>query len=165
MKEKAVTSIEGIHFETGNPVSVEIVDGLISKIKETAGTKSAADKLFIAPGLIDNQINGYGGVDYSEDSLSVEGVVNSAKSIWKHGVTTFVPTLVTSSNETLLRNFGILAEALDENEQLRESIIGFHLEGPYISPDEGFRGCHPVQHVRKPSLKEFDQYQKAAGGR
>ncbi len=42
---------------------------------------------------------------------------------------------------------------------------GFHLEGPYISPDEGFRGCHPVKHIRKPSWDEFKAYQKAAGGK
>ena len=44
------------------------------------------------------------------------------------------------------------------------SVAGFHLEGPYISSEEGFYGCHPVAFIRKPSWGEFAQYQEAADG-
>ena len=158
-------TIEGIHYETGNPVRIEIIDGRIGSIVEIAGLKDENNKLFVAPGLIDNQLNGYVNVDFSGSELVAEDIIYATKAIWKDGVTSFLATLVTNSHERLIRDFKILDEALRKDEQIRESIPGFHLEGPYISPDEGYRGGHPVQHIRKISWDEFTEYQKAAGGR
>jgi len=156
-------SIEAIHYGTGEPVRVEIRNGFIERIDEAG--KIAGNKQFIAPGLIDNQINGYAGVDFSSDSLKEEDLLEAAKAIWSGGVTSFFPTLITNSHERLLRNFTTLSNALHGNSELRDSIPGFHLEGPYISPVEGYRGCHPEQYIRKPSWEEFSAYQTAAGGR
>lgn len=158
-------SIEGIHYETGNLVRIEIIDGRIENIIEISGLKDEKSIFFIAPGLIDNQINGYANVDFSGNKLSVEDVIVATKAIWRDGVTSFLPTLITNSHENLIKNFRILNDALKKDKQLYESIPGFHLEGPYISPEEGYRGCHPIQHIRKPSWEEFTIYQKAAGGR
>jgi N-acetylglucosamine-6-phosphate deacetylase len=158
-------TIEGFHYVTGNPVRIGIIDGHIGNIIETAGLEDEKSNLFVAPGLIDNQINGYANVDFSGSSLCAGDVIYATKAIWRDGVTSFLPTLISNSHENLIKNFRILDEALRKDELLRESIPGFHLEGPYLSPEEGYRGCHPVQHIRKPSWKEFTGYQKAAGGR
>ena len=163
--EKEVQKICGIHYETGNTVNIEIADGLIAGIDESENIRAENSGLFIAPGLIDNQINGYAGVDFSGNEFTADDVISVARSIWKEGVTTFLPTLITNSHEDLKRSFSILAEALRKDEKLRESVPGFHLEGPYISPEEGYRGCHPFQHIRKPSMDEFIDYQKAADGK
>ena len=158
-------SIEGIHYLTGKPVRIEICDGLIGNVNEIKASDERSNNLFIAPGLIDNQINGYVNVDFSGNNLSSHDLITAAKAIWKDGVTSFLPTLVTNSNENLLRNFRILDETIRNDKQLSESIPGFHLEGPYISPAEGFRGAHPPKYIRKPSFDEFMRYQEAAGGR
>jgi len=166
IKDKtAPFTIEGIHYATGNPVRIEIIDGSIGNIIEIAGLKDKNNILFIAPGLIDNQINGYANVDFSGSRLSVGDVIEATKAIWRDGVTSFLPTLITNSHENLIKNFRILNDALKKDELLSKSIPGFHLEGPYISSEEGYRGCHPVQYIRKPSWNEFTRYQKAAGGR
>jgi N-acetylglucosamine-6-phosphate deacetylase len=154
--------IKAIDYGTGNPVSVEISNGNIERIDEAEGLSDC--NLFIAPGLIDNQINGYAGVDFSSDSLKEADILKAAQAIWRDGVTSFFPTLITNSNERLLKNFRILSAAVNGNSVLRDSIPGFHLEGPYISPVEGYRGCHPEKYIRKPSWEEFSAYQKAAGG-
>jgi N-acetylglucosamine-6-phosphate deacetylase len=165
MRKEKLNFIKGIHYLTGKPVSLEIIDGLIGKVTEIDLQDKRDNNLYISPGLIDNQINGYVNVDFSGNKLSSLDLISAAKAIWKDGVTSFLPTLVTNSNENLLRNFGILDETIRNDKQLSESIPGFHLEGPYISPDEGFRGAHPPKYIRRPSWDEFMRYQEAAGGR
>lgn len=157
--------IEGIHYGTGKPVSVEIIDGYIGNISETDGFKNGNVNSFIAPGLIDNQINGYAGVDFSGNTLTVGDVIHAAAAIWSGGVTSFLPTLITNSSEILTKNLSTLAKAIKSNEKLRDCIPGFHLEGPYISPEEGYRGCHPVQYIHIPSWEEFLGFQEAADGK
>ena len=158
-------AVEALDYQSGKPVKVEISDGLIEDITETEGLKGEDGNLFIAPGLIDNQINGYANVDFSGSDLSAGSFTDAAHAIWRDGVTSFLPTLVTNSHDALIKNFTILDQALRNDELLRYSVPGFHLEGPYISPEEGYRGCHPVQFIRNPSWDEFTKYQNAAGGR
>ena len=166
IKEKRVKfTIEGIHYGTGNPVRIEIIDGLIGKIVEIERLENGDRNRYIAPGLIDNQINGYANVDFSGNTLTTENILEAAKAIWRGGVTSFLPTLITNSHENLITNFRIFNEAIQSDKMLSGSIPGMHLEGPYISPVEGYRGCHPVQYIRKPSWEEFTEYQNASGRR
>lgn len=157
--------IEGLHYRTGRPVSIQIVAGLIADVKEIGLLSVDRRNTYVAPGLIDNQINGFANVDFSGDDLTTEGVVSAANALLKEGVTTWLPTLVTNSYENLVKNFRILDEACKKDILLESCIAGFHLEGPFISPEDGFRGCHPVEHIRKPSWDEFTNYRKAAGDR
>ena len=156
--------LSGIHYETGKKVRIEICDGLIYGISEIKNSGEQNSGLFLAPGLIDNQINGYAGIDFSDETFTPEGMVTAAKEIWKDGATSFLPTLITNSHENLLRNFKILSETIKDS-HLLNCIPGFHLEGPYLSKEPGFYGCHPVYHLRKPSWNEFTEYQEAAGGK
>jgi N-acetylglucosamine-6-phosphate deacetylase len=157
-----ILTIEAIHYETGNPVRIEIRDNFIHKISELTGSLPNQN-IFVAPGLIDNQVNGYRGVDFSDTGLTTDKMVTAVAAIRHDGVTSFVPTVITNSHGNLVRNFKNLAEAL-KNEEVRNSVPGFHLEGPYISPEEGYFGCHPFAYIRKPSWDEFAQYQEAADG-
>ncbi len=158
-------SIEGISFETERPVRIDIRGGFISDIEDLDSIPDELADTIIAPGLIDNQVNGYAGVDFSGGELTSSGVAMAAKALLGEGVTTFLPTLITSGHLELIRNFGILRKALLEDELLRLSVPGFHLEGPYISALEGYRGCHPAEHTRQPDWNEFLKYQDASGGK
>ena len=157
-----ISDIKAIHFETGKPVRIKIKNGLIDEISEISPT-AGKQNLFVAPGFIDNQINGYNSVDFSDLNLTTENMLMALESIRYDGVTTFFPTIITNSHENLLRIFRNLTEALKDNE-IRSSVPGFHLEGPYISAEEGYYGCHPSGYIRKPSWDEFAHYQEAAGG-
>lgn len=157
-------TIEGLNYNTGKPVSIYVIGDTITGIREIKSLQHGSENIIIAPGLIDNQINGYAGVDFSGKDLTVNGVHEATKAILKDGVTSFLPTLITNSHEALLSNFSILNEAC-QDDVVNSSVPGFHLEGPYISPEEGFRGCHYAKYIRKPSWDEFMKYQEAAGGR
>ncbi len=161
MKNEAVT-ISGILYSDGAAVSIESQNGKISNINRLE-TANSDPQYFIAPGLIDIQINGYLGVDFSGPDLTVKGVKDATKALWKAGVTTYLPTVITSDIDRLKKNFAILAEARKDPE-ISKSIPGFHLEGPYISPIAGFRGAHLEKYIKPPSWEEFSAIQKAAEG-
>lgn len=157
-------TISGLLYSDNTPVSLTIKGGKITSIRKIAQLPSESTGLYIAPGLIDNQVNGFAGVSFTfgGDDLTVEGVKSATEALWKNGVTTYLPTLTTNSRELLLNNFAILAKAKDDP-QLLGSIAGFHLEGPYISPVDGYRGAHPLKYVRKPDWDEFLALNNAAG--
>lgn len=162
----AQEKIEGLFYLDEKPISIEIKDGKISKINRIGKLTVGNEKVFIAPGLIDNQVNGYNGVSFSfgEGELSEEALIEATRALWEKGVTTFLPTLTTNSHQLLLKNFTILGKAIN-NKLLLGSIPGFHMEGPYISPVDGFRGAHSANYIRKPDWNEFMEYYKASGNK
>ena len=164
-KRENIFVIEAIHYATGSPVRIEINNGIIECIKEITELTDEESNLFVAPGLIDNQINGYANVDFSGNNLTAPDIIIAAKAIWNDGVTSFLPALISNSHENLIKNLRILVDALETMKSSVESIPGFHLEGPYISPEEGYRGCHPVKYIRKPSWEELLNIKKASGGK
>src|SRR5262249_44392150 len=60
--------------------------------------------------------------------------------------------------------FKVLANCVDVDPAMATAMPGFHLEGPYICPDDGPRGAHPRDHVRPPNWDEFCRFQDAAKG-
>ena len=157
--------IEGLHYTDGKPVRVTVRDGKIESVERIRQLSDAGNDMIIAPGFFDNQVNGFAGVSFAfgKSNLTEEGILKATRELWKKGVTTYMPTLTTNSQEILVRNFAILAKALD-NDLLMGSIPGFHLEGPYINSEDGFRGAHPKQFVRLPNWDEFMELYNAAGG-
>ncbi|HSH20757.1 MAG TPA: N-acetylglucosamine-6-phosphate deacetylase [Draconibacterium sp.] len=161
---KAQQMIEGVHYITGKPVQIKIENGKITEIKAIKNLQDQNNNIYIAPGFFDNQVNGFAGVSFAfgESDLTTEGIEKATSELWKKGVTTYLPTLTTNSQEVLLRNFAILSEAVSD-EVMLGSIPGFHLEGPYINPEDGYRGAHPKQFVRLPNWDEFMKMYKSSG--
>lgn len=152
--------MEGLLYLDGKPVRLEIRDGQISAIK-SLGSSNAKPEIYLAPGLIDLQVNGYMGVDFADQELTPELMRDATRALWKEGVTSYLPTLITRDHERLSKSFSLLAESLDDD-VFGNSIPGFHLEGPFISPVAGYRGAHPEQYVRLPDWDEFVELQEAA---
>lgn len=123
-----------------------------------------AEGKYIAPGLIDIQINGFLGIDFSDQDLTINDLRKATKALWGKGVTTFLPTVITNDPVNLKKSFSLLAGALDD-EVIGLSVPGFHLEGPYISPVQGFRGAHLEKYIRHPDWGEFSELQKAANNK
>ncbi len=154
--------VRGRLYSDGEPVTIRIKDGRIDSItRDGASSSSSATLPFVAPGLIDNQVNGYLGVAFTSDSLDVEGVRKATRGLWRAGVTTYLPTVTTNTQATLLKSFAALALARSDPD-LARSIPGFHLEGPYISPVDGYRGAHNRDWVRAPKWEEFQELNQAS---
>ncbi len=117
---------------------------------EQAHEDRGADAVAL-PGLIDLQVNGYRGVDFSGDGLTDENFAQTCRQLLEAGTTAFLPTLITSPAAIYERNLPIIADVLGQ-EEFRGRVLGIHLEGPFISTEDGARGAHSVQWVRKPDV-------------
>ena len=149
----------GKNASTGLPVEIELGATIVG-VAQSPGFAN----LYLAPGFIDIQVNGFAGVDYNDPSAPHEEIARSINVLFSTGVTRFYPTVVTGSPEDMrgaLRNLARAREALPAG----DAMDGFHVEGPHISPEDGSRGAHPRRWVRKPDFEEFLRWQDAAGGR
>jgi N-acetylglucosamine-6-phosphate deacetylase len=111
------------------------------------------------PGFFDLQVNGFGGVDFNGRDLTAARVTEAIERIRATGVTRFLPTLITSSLERFAANARVLSSIQDP------AVAGIHMEGPYLSPLDGARGAHPLEHVAPATLDDFARRQEAADGR
>ena len=147
----------GIETFGGTPVSLTF-DTAISAVEPAVDSGG----LYLAPGFIDLQVNGFLGVDFNDPKCTPEQIARSIRGLFSTGVTRFYPTVITGSPGDMLDALRNLKSA---KETLREGVAidGFHVEGPHISPDEGPRGAHPLRWVRPPDLDEFHRWQEATG--
>src|ERR1051326_1606592 len=109
---------------------------------ESVAPASSETDLYLAPGWIDLQVNGFAGVDYNDPLTSVEEIGRSIRAMFATGVTRFYPTVITGGPEEMrasLRNLSRAKDTLPEG----DAIDGFHVEGPHICGEEGPRGAHP----------------------
>lgn len=111
------------------------------------------------PGLFDLQLNGFGGIDFNAPDLTADRVVEVLQRIRATGVTRCLPTLITSSVE----DFAAAARAIASVQSA--AIAGIHMEGPYLSPDDGPRGAHRREHITPAAIDDFRRRQDAADGR
>jgi N-acetylglucosamine-6-phosphate deacetylase len=153
-------TITGRQPASGQTIKITIADGKIAAI-EPADTD---EKTYLAPGLIDLQVNGFEGHDMNSGHVTPDDVSALAASLRNNGVTTFVPTLITASEESILSALEAIAVARAREPILAHSIPYVHVEGPWLSPEDGPRGAHPREHVRAPDLAEFKRWQAACGG-
>lgn len=114
------------------------------------------------PGFVDLQVNGYKGIDFSNPTLSEEEFVFACKELIKHGTVAFLPTIITSSASVFERNLRLMARSV-KHEELKNSILGFHVEGPFISDKDGARGAHNAKWVRKPDPNFLDKLYSWSG--
>jgi N-acetylglucosamine-6-phosphate deacetylase len=111
------------------------------------------------PGFFDLQVNGFGGVDFNSPQLASDDVERALIRMRATGVTRCLPTLITSSFDQFAASARVLAGVANP------AIAGIHMEGPYISPEDGARGAHAREHTAAASLDDFKRRQDAANGR
>jgi len=103
-------------------------------------------------------------VSFTDTDLTVEGIKKATMGLWQEGVTTYLPTIITADAETIKANLRVLSKSLS-NDKLSRTIPGFFLEGPYISPIDGFRGAHNAAFVRPPDWDEFQSFIDVSGNK
>ena len=150
------------------PVNIIVENGKVIQIEPYQKGSSCdfgGPDLYLCSGFFDPQVNGFAGVDFNSPRLTPEGLHQAAYSLASTGVTRFLPTLITSSHERMVRQLKIIADTLRDDSLLQKMCLGIHLEGPYISPEDGPRGVHLRKFVRAPQWEELEKFQEVCEGR
>jgi N-acetylglucosamine-6-phosphate deacetylase len=153
------------HYATGRLIDLRCRDGRIESLSEPGGAVPDLQAGWVAPALFDLQINGCDGHSFNSERLSPADVRHVVAVCRRHGIAGLCPTLVTGSFAALAHGMSTVRRACETDPVLARAVPAVHLEGPYISAEDGPRGAHPRAHVRPPDWDEFRRLQDAAGGR
>lgn len=156
--------IRARHYATDEPIELTCDGGTITALGPPSALPADHEAGWVAPAFFDLQINGCDGRGFSSERLSVEDVRHVVAVCRRHGIAGLCPTLVTNSFAALSHGMATLRRAVEADPVVGRAVPAIHLEGPYLSPEDGPRGAHPRQHIRPPDWDEFCRLQEAAGG-
>jgi N-acetylglucosamine-6-phosphate deacetylase len=160
-----MTTITARRYDTGESIRIQTRHGRIESILPADLSAAEASEIpFVGPGLFDIQVNGFQGIWFCSESLTTDEVEKVVNAYLQQGITRCFPTLITTSCGAIEHGLATIRKARDKSELVRNVVAGCHVEGPFISPVDGPRGAHPLQHVRPADVSEFRRWQQAAGG-
>jgi N-acetylglucosamine-6-phosphate deacetylase len=149
--------LSGPMLQQGGQVSestLYLSQGTIARI--SAGRDSGADLTVegvIIPGLIDLQVNGAYGCDFTNDASTVNQV---ARRLVETGVTAYMPTVITSAFDAYPARLAELSQAMSAAGADQARVLGVHLEGPYLNPVR--KGAHPKEYIRPIDVNEIRRW-------
>lgn len=131
--------------------------------------ESRIPRHYRGPGLVDLQLNGYAGHDFNGDAASLrpELFLDVRGALRRRGVVAALPTFITDEAERMVARAKAFHAVLTGRAELEETFPGLHVEGPFISGEDGPRGAHPRAFCRFPRDLPvlFDRLREASGDR
>src|SRR5438552_1837185 len=135
----SVGEVTARHYATSEPVRLRWREGTFSGVQTL---QDGPHDLWIAPGLVDLQINGYGGIDFQQDNLTLEELLCTTRQLRAAGCATWLLTLITDEWPRMMARLRHLRALRSQSAALQSAIAGWHIEGPFLSAEPGFRGAH-----------------------
>ena len=114
--------------------------------------------------FFDLQINGYAGTDFCAPEMTGEEFRRACEALRADGIESFLATLITDSMEALVDKLERMVRFREEDELIRNMVAGFHVEGPFLSPETGYIGAHPAKWVRPANRSDASRLLEAGGG-
>jgi N-acetylglucosamine-6-phosphate deacetylase len=148
------------HYATGQPVRVRMEAGRVAALDPA---RRAPQDLWVAPSLVDLQINGYGGVDFQQDALTVRQLLSAIRQLRADGCGRFLLTLITDEWPRLIARLRHHRGLRSASSELQQAIAGWHIEGPFLSPEPGFHGAHDPALMVDPTPTRLRELRDAAG--
>ena len=149
MADPAQGEVCAWHYATGRPVRLRWQAGAITAIERAE--PAPPREVWLAPPLFDVQVNGYGGVDFQQEKLSGDDLLSAARQLRAAGCARFFLALITQPWAKLTARLIALREVRSRSKELQSAIVGWHIEGPFLSAEPGFRGAHDAGSMRDPA--------------
>lgn len=150
------TRLIGKSYLDGKSLEIGISDGKIRSISKLE--TDIESNLWIGPGFTDIQVNGYGGLDYNEVQTDFLALGQISKKLLQHGVTSHFPTIITNSPIQISGLIQQIIQLRKADSLAKSCIPGIHIEGPFISPEDGPRGAHFREFVQAPDWNLFQKW-------
>ena len=115
--------------------------------------------------LFDIQVNGFAGVDFQQAGLTAADLRKAVDGLAEQETLRFFATLITDSIEALGGKLANFERLRSSDPAIAAAVCGYHIEGPWLSPEPGYRGAHDPRHMGAPSLTDFEKIQRVAGER
>jgi len=144
----------GRDLSSGEPIRLRWQAGRITAVEAVA---DAPPDLWVAPPLVDLQVNGYAGVDFQQDNLTGEQLLHAVSKIQAAGCTRFLLTLITDHWPTMLSRLDHIRKLRSKSTELQRAIVGWHIEGPFLSNEPGFCGAHDPTLMIDPKPEMIDE--------
>lgn len=112
----------------------------------------------------DIQVNGYGGVDFNQDDLTPEGLHTACQAMQRDGVEGFLATIVTENLDRMCARLARMASLRENDPLAKKMLVGFHIEGPFLNDERGYRGAHPPDAIRPARTDDMKRLLDAAAG-
>ncbi|WP_165233091.1 N-acetylglucosamine-6-phosphate deacetylase [Aquisphaera insulae] len=153
-------------YRSGQWVEVSIAGDRLADVRRVDGPEAiAAGDPWVAPAFWDIQVNGRLGYSFSSPTLTVDQVEEVVLAQARLGTARVCPTLITAPREETLHGLRTIDAACRRSAAVGRMVAGIHLEGPFLSELEGYRGAHPASAMRDPEPAYFEELQRASGGR
>lgn len=124
-------------------------------LDDGAGPAPVAASPWLTAGLVDLQVNGYAGVDFNDDGITAARLDVALEAMLADGVTTCLPTVITAAPDLLEARMTALDRAVAQSRLGPVMVPGFHLEGPFLNPADGYAGCHPPEAMHAASIPQI----------
>ena len=144
----------------GQPVRLRWDKGVFAAV-ESAGEVSP--DVWAAPALVDLQINGYAGIDFQQDGLTMDELVVATRELRKAGCERWLLTLITDEWAKLTSRLRHLRVLRAQSAELESAIAGWHVEGPFLSAEPGFRGAHDATVMCDPTAEHIRELREITG--
>lgn len=152
----------GLHYLSRQPIEVSWSDGLITSVEPQSSLPSTPGG-WLAPSILDVQVNGYAGVDFQQDALSVEALEHAAAELARDGCARFFVTLITDDWPSLMTRLKNCVRLRSASPRLQTAIAGWHIEGPFLSDKPGFCGAHDPRFTLDPKPDHIHELRNITG--
>jgi N-acetylglucosamine-6-phosphate deacetylase len=153
-------------FRDASWIELDLRDGYVDFVRSIDDHKeSGPEDDWVAPAFWDIQTNGRWGHSFSSPDLTTDQVASIVRAQGPLGTARLCPTLISAPTDHLIHGAGTIAAACEKYPDVAARILGIHLEGPFISEREGYRGAHSAGSIIDPDWGVFQALQDASGGR
>ncbi len=150
----------GRHYLSGKPLKVTWGD---DKITEVQPIEEGPTDQWLAPGLVDVQVNGYAGVDFQRDDVDADDLVRANAGLSRDGCAWWMLTLITDRWDAMLNRLRHFKKLRDASDGLKKAIVGWHVEGPFLSEEPGYRGAHNPDAMEDPRPERMEELKEIVG--